>query len=145
MKFIIKAYKDYHIIVLLFFMWAILYSFHHLVDDGLSVLSSYELQNRKMIVDLFLHLMTFINGILILKEKTIGLWMWIISAFIAYDAAFLLFEYKETISVEFLIKKALYLLIPACLLFLKQNGQSGWKVLFGKRQQGENDSLQAKH
>lgn len=140
MKFIIKAYKDYHIIVLLFFMWAILYSFHHLVDDGLSVLSSYELQNRKMIVDLFLHLMTFINGILILKEKTIGLWMWIISAFIAYGAAFFLFEYKEAISVEFLIKKALYLLIPACLLFLKQNGQSGWKVLFGKRKQGENDS-----
>lgn len=132
MNFIAKAYKDYHILAFLFFVWVILYSFYHLVDGGLSVLRSHEVTDRKMMTDLFLHILTIINGLLILKEKSIGVWLWLISPFVIYGVAFFLFDYDVVLSVEFLTKKALYLLFPALLLFLKQNGQSGWKVLFYK-------------
>ena len=132
MNFIAKAYKGYHILTFLFFVWVILYSFYHLVGDGLYILRSHEVTDRKMMTDLFLHILTIINGLLILKEKSIGVWLWLISPFVIYGVAFSLFDYDVVLSVEFLTKKALYLLSPVLLLFLKQNGQSGWKVLFYK-------------
>lgn len=144
MNFLRKSYQDYNIFVFLFFLWALFYSFSHLIDSAWILFHLPDTKSAESTSKLFMHFLTIGGSILILKERAEGILLWGLTPFIAYGAAFLLFEYKEAISVEFLIKKALYLLIPACLLFLKQNGKSGWKVLFGKRQQGENDSLQAK-
>ena len=85
MNFIAKAYKDYHILAFLFFVWVILYSFYHLVDGGLSVLRSHEVTDRKMMTDLFLHILTIINGLLILKEKSIKIKTCMLQKWSMYD------------------------------------------------------------
>lgn len=127
MGFLHRAYKDYNIFVFLSFLWTFLYSFIHLIDDAWLLWHITDASYAEEIRKLFLHILTIVGSIIILKERIEGVILWILAPFIACGLAYLLF--KTNVKNADAISYALYILFPLILLLLKQNNISGWKVL----------------
>ena len=136
-----SALKNYHGGVVFLLNVFLIYNLYHLLVYDIS--PCFAGKAADVMPEICRHILFATACILVLKTKKAGIFLWL-AAICLPECIALFTNYNYTIgsySLIFLITD--YIIIPGLFFsLLKKNGKDGWKVLFGKRKQGENDSRQ---
>ena len=136
-----SALKNYHGGVVFLLNVFLIYNLYHLLVYDIS--PCFAGKAADIMPEICRHILFAIACILVLKTKKAGIFLWL--AAICLPECIALFTNDNytigSYSLIFLITD--YIIIPGLFFsLLKKNGKDGWMVLFGKRQQDENDSRQ---
>ena len=136
-----SALKNYHGGVVFLLNVFLIYNLYHLLVYDIS--PCFAGKATDIIPEICRHILFATACILVLKTKKAGIFLWL--AAICLPECIALFTNDNytigSYSLIFLITD--YIIIPGLFFsLLKKNGKDGWMVLFGKRQQDENDSRQ---
>ena len=136
-----SALKNYHGGVVFLLNVFLIYNLYHLLVYDIS--PCFAGKAADIMPEICRHILFAIACILVLKTKKAGIFLWL--AAICLPECIALFTNDNytigSYSLIFLITD--YIIIPGLFFsLLKKNGKDGWMVLFGKRQQNENDSRQ---
>lgn len=136
-----SALKNYHGGVVFLLNVFLIYNLYHLLVYDIS--PCFAGKAADVMPEICRHILFATACILVLKTKKAGIFLWL--AAICLPECIALFTNDNytigSYSLIFLITD--YIIIPGLFFsLLKKNGKDGWMVLFGKRQQDENDSRQ---
>ena len=136
-----SALKNYHGGVVFLLNVFLIYNLYHLLIYDIS--PCFAGKAADVMPEICRHILFATACILVLKTKKAGIFLWL--AAICLPECIALFTNDNytigSYSLIFLITD--YIIIPGLFFsLLKKNGKDGWMVLFGKRQQDENDSRQ---
>lgn len=136
-----SALKNYHGGVVFLLNVFLIYNLYHLLVYDIS--PCFAGKAADVMPEICRHILFATACILVLKTKKAGIFLWL--AAICLPECIALFTNDnytiDSYSLIFLITD--YIIIPGLFFsLLKKNGKDGWMVLFGKRQQDENDSRQ---
>ena len=136
-----SALKNYHGGVVFLLNVFLIYNLYHLLVYDVS--PCFAGKAADVMPEICRHILFATACILVLKTKKAGIFLWL--AAICLPECIALFTNDNytigSYSLIFLITD--YIIIPGMFFsLLKKNGKDGWMVLFGKRQQDENDSRQ---
>ncbi|QYR09819.1 hypothetical protein [Prevotella sp. Rep29] len=136
-----SALKNYHGGVVFLLNVFLIYNLYHLLVYDIS--PCFAGKAADVMPEICRHILFATACILVLKAKKAGIFLWL--AAICLPECIALFTNDNytigSYSLIFLITD--YIIIPGLFFsLLKKNGKDGWMVLFGKRQQDENDSRQ---
>ena len=136
-----SALKNYHGGVVFLLNVFLIYNLYHLLVYDVS--PCFAGKAADVMPEICRHILFATACILVLKTKKAGIFLWL--AAICLPECIALFTNDNytigSYSLIFLITD--YIIIPGLFFsLLKKNGKDGWMVLFGKRQQDENDSRQ---
>ena len=136
-----SALKNYHGGVVFLLNIFLIYNLYHLLVYDVS--PCFAGKAADVMPEICRHILFATACILVLKTKKAGIFLWL-AAICLPECIALFTKDNYTIgsySLIFLITD--YIIIPGLFFsLLKKNGKDGWMVLFGKRQQDENDSRQ---
>lgn len=136
-----SALKNYHGGVVFLLNVFLIYNLYHLLAYDIS--PCFAGKAADVMPEICRHILFATACILVLKTKKAGIFLWL-AAICLPECIALFTKDNYTIgsySLIFLITD--YIIIPGLFFsLLKKNGKDGWMVLFGKRQQDENDSRQ---
>ena len=136
-----SALKNYHGGVVFLLNVFLIYNLYHLLVYDIS--PCFAGKAADVMPEICRHILFATACVLVLKTKKSGIFLWL--AAICLPECIALFTNDNytigSYSLIFLITD--YIIIPGLFFsLLKKNGKDGWMVLFGKRQQDENDSRQ---
>lgn len=131
MKLYNTALKDYHIAVVFLLNVFLIYNLYHLIV--FDIIKNFGNDMVTLVPEISRHLLFAVSCILILMEKRIGIYVWLIAICLPECLNVLLIDNHQTTSYRWLLILVDYILIPGLLFtILTKDGKSGWKVLFGK-------------